>query len=106
LSQTPCARFKGVLNTGNPSDEIFTAPMGVRIQKPTPGHCPRDSLDHDGSMAGGVSMVEILNSGLIESDDLDLTHWWVIRDAGTEILYVGTPETFTTYIRERNGGIQ
>jgi hypothetical protein len=57
-------------------------------------------------MAGGVSMVEILNSGLIESDDLDLTHGWVIRDAGTEILYVGTPETFTTYLRERNGGIQ
>jgi hypothetical protein len=70
--------------------------------------------------------VEILNSGLIESDDqlirladgfgqlvfpsenddLDLTHWWVIKDEGTEILYVGTPDTFTTYIKERNGGIQ
>jgi hypothetical protein len=70
--------------------------------------------------------VEILNSGLIESedhlvelthgyrqlvipnenDDLDLTHWWVIKEEGTEILYVGTPETFTTYVKERNGGIR
>jgi len=39
-------------------------------------------------------------------EDLDLTHWWVIRDDGAEILYVGTPETFTTYIEERNGGVQ
>ena len=71
-------------------------------------------------------MLDILNSGLIESDDqliqltdrygqlvipsenddLDLTHWWVIKDGGAEVLYVGTPDTFTTYIRERNGGIQ
>jgi len=36
-------------------------------------------------------------------EDLDLTHWWVIRDGGAEILYLGTPETFTTYIEERNG---
>ena len=74
----------------------------------------------------GGPIVEILNWGLIESDeqllgltqvyrqlvipnendDLDLTHWWVIKDAGTDILYVGTPDTFTTYIKERNGGIQ
>lgn len=68
-------------------------------------------------------MVEVLKSGLVESDDelmkltercgqvvlpnenddLVLTHWWVIRDDGEEVLYVGTPETFTTYIKERNG---
>jgi hypothetical protein len=41
-----------------------------------------------------------------ENEDLDLTHWWVIRDDGSEMLYVGTPETFTTYIREQNGGVQ
>jgi hypothetical protein len=41
-----------------------------------------------------------------ENDDLDLTHWWVIRDNGAEILYVGTPETFAGYVRERNGGVQ
>jgi hypothetical protein len=41
-----------------------------------------------------------------EDDNLDLTHWWVIRDDGGEILYVGTPETFTTYIKESNGGLQ
>jgi hypothetical protein len=40
------------------------------------------------------------------ADDLDLTHWWVVRDDGAEMLYVGTPETFTTYIEERNGGVQ
>ena len=70
--------------------------------------------------------MEILNSGLIESDDqlleltqghrqlvipnedddLNLTHWSVIKDDGTEILYIGAPETFTTYVKERNGGIQ
>jgi hypothetical protein len=69
-------------------------------------------------------MLEILTSGLIESDahvmelvkrygqivipneneDLNLTHWWLMRDDGTEMLYVGTPETFTTYIRERDRG--
>ncbi len=41
-----------------------------------------------------------------ENEDLDLTHWWVIKDVGVEMLYVGTPETFSTYIAERNGGIQ
>lgn len=41
-----------------------------------------------------------------ENEDLDLTHWWVIRDSGAEILYVGTPETFAGYVRERNGGVQ
>ena len=68
-------------------------------------------------------MLEFLKSGLIESDaqvielserygkivipgeDLDLTHWWLIRDDGTEMLYVGTPETLATYIRERDGRI-
>jgi hypothetical protein len=43
---------------------------------------------------------------LSENEDLDLTHWWVIRDNGAEILYVGTPETFAGYVRERNGGVQ
>jgi hypothetical protein len=27
-------------------------------------------------------------------EDLDVTHWWVIRDAGAEMLYAGTPSTF------------
>lgn len=39
-------------------------------------------------------------------DDADATHWWVIRQNGAEILYVGTPETFDKYTREENGGIQ
>ena len=71
-------------------------------------------------------MSEIVKDGIIESEDqlmrltehygqvvipsdaedLDLTHWWVIRDDGSEMLYLGTPETFATYIRERNGGVQ
>ena len=71
-------------------------------------------------------MLEIVKDGLIESDDqltallqgygqvvipnddddLDLTHWWVIRDDGVEALYVGTEDTFATYVRERNGGLQ
>ena len=71
-------------------------------------------------------MVEVLQNGFIETDeqimelaerigqvvipsgneDLDLTHWWLIKDAGAEMLYIGTPETFATYIGERNGGIQ
>ena len=71
-------------------------------------------------------MMEIVKNGIIETDDqltelteqygqivipsenedLDLTHWWVIRDDGSEMLYIGTLETFTTYIRERNGGLQ
>lgn len=70
-------------------------------------------------------MFEIVNDGIIDTDeqlmeltkqygqvvipnqdeDLDLTHWWVIRDDGAEMLYVGTPETFATYIEERNGGV-
>ena len=71
-------------------------------------------------------MLEIVKDGLIESDDqltalvesfgqvvipnenddLDLTHWWVIRDDGVEALYVGNEDTFATYVRERNGGLQ
>jgi hypothetical protein len=69
--------------------------------------------------------MEIVKDGLIGSDeqlmeltkqygqvvipndeDLDLTHWWVIREDGSEMLYLGTPETFTTYIKERSGGVQ
>jgi hypothetical protein len=75
------------------------------------------------SVAGSL---EILENGLIETDeqimqlagrygqvvipseneDLDLTHWWLIVDDGTEMLYVGTLETFTAYISERNGSVQ
>jgi len=71
-------------------------------------------------------MVEIVKSGTVEcdkhlmelaesygevvlpgeNDDLELTHWWVIREDGAEMLYVGTPDTFTAYVQERNGGIQ
>ncbi len=71
-------------------------------------------------------MLEILSGGVVESDDqlieladrygrlviptdndnIELTHWWVIRDEATDALYVGTPETFTNYVRERNGGVQ
>ena len=70
-------------------------------------------------------MLEILKRGVIESDaqimelverygqiimpneneDLDLTHWWLMRDDGIEILYVGTFETFATYLKERDGGV-
>lgn len=70
--------------------------------------------------------MEILQSGLIETDeqlmelteryrqavipseneDLDLTHWWVIMEDGVAILYVGTPETFATYVMEQNAGVQ
>jgi len=67
-------------------------------------------------------MLEILKHGLIESEaqvmdlverygqmvmpkvneDLDLTHWFLIREDGIEMLYVGTPETLATYINERD----
>lgn len=69
--------------------------------------------------------MDILQSGLIQSedefrelsqrcgqvivpndDDLDVTHWWVLNDGGVRVLYVGTPETFTEWIKETNGGIQ
>jgi len=66
-------------------------------------------------------MLQILKNGLIETDeqiktlsklygqivipkeDLELTHWWLVREDGAEMLYVGTEETFGTYIGERNG---
>jgi hypothetical protein len=71
-------------------------------------------------------MLEVIQSGTVESDkhlmelaerygqvvlpnendDLALTHWWIIREDGAEMLYVGTPGTFTTYVQERNGGVQ
>ena len=70
-------------------------------------------------------MFEIVKDGIIETndqllelakqyeqlvipsdEDLYLTHWWVLRDDGAEMLYAGTPETFAAYIRERNGGVQ
>jgi hypothetical protein len=41
-----------------------------------------------------------------ENEDLDLTHWWVIQEDGKVMLYVGTPETFDTYVMEQNGGVQ
>jgi hypothetical protein len=70
-------------------------------------------------------MLEILKGGLIESEaqveelaelygqiimpkvdeDMDLTHWWLMRDDGIEMLYVGTPETLATYMRERDGKV-
>lgn len=70
-------------------------------------------------------MLEILKRGLIESEaqvmdlverygqmvmpkvdeDMDLTHWWLMREDGIEVLYVGTPETLATYIKERDGGV-
>jgi hypothetical protein len=72
-----------------------------------------------------AAMLEILKHGLIESEaqvmdlverygqmvmpkvneDLDLTHWFLIREDGIEMLYVGTPETLATYINERDGKI-
>jgi hypothetical protein len=36
-------------------------------------------------------------------EDMDLTHWWLMKDDGIEMLYVGTQETFATYIKERDG---
>lgn len=68
-------------------------------------------------------MLEILKRGLIESDaqvmelverygqvvipneneNLYLTHWWLMREDGIEMLYVGTLETLATYIKERDG---
>ena len=33
----------------------------------------------------------------------DLTHFWIVRCNGIEALYVGTPETFSVYVREVNG---
>lgn len=79
-----------------------------------------------GAIVKRVPIVEIVKDGIIETDDhlmdlteqygqvvipsenedLDLTHWWVIRHEGSEMLYVGTAETFDTYVRERNGGVQ
>jgi hypothetical protein len=41
-----------------------------------------------------------------EDENLELTHRWIIRDGGVEALYVGTDETFATYVREQNGGLQ
>jgi hypothetical protein len=38
----------------------------------------------------------------MRNDDFDLTHWWLIRDDSTEMLYVGTQETFAAYFRERD----
>ncbi len=37
------------------------------------------------------------------NDGLDITHFWVIRSHGVEKLYVGTPDTFDTYVREESG---
>ena len=72
-----------------------------------------------------AKILEILMNGLIQSDeqvmglaeryrqlvlpkdyeDLELTHWWLIRENVTEVLYVGTPETFATYIKEEDHGV-
>jgi hypothetical protein len=71
-------------------------------------------------------MLEILKRGLIESEaqvkelaerygqlvipneneDLELTHWWLIREDGVEMLYIGTLETLATYIKERDGKVE
>lgn len=67
-------------------------------------------------------MLEIVTSGLIQNDeqvkqlakrykhivmpdqdDLDMTHWWILNEDGVEILYVGTHETFATYLEEQKG---
>ena len=61
-----------------------------------------ESDDQLSALAQSCEQVVIPN----EDDDLDLTHWWIIRDDGVESLYVGTDETFATYVRERNGGLQ
>lgn len=65
----------------------------------------------DGRIESGDQLMELAERyGQVvipnENEDLDLTHWYVIRDDGAEMLYIGTPETFAAYIRERNGGVQ
>jgi hypothetical protein len=70
-------------------------------------------------------MLEIVSTGMVENEeqllaliqkhkqlvipndeDVDLTHWWVIREDGVETFYVGTVETFEAYVKEQNGGLQ
>jgi hypothetical protein len=65
----------------------------------------------NGTLETGDQLKELMNYyGQViiptEDEDLELTHWWAIREDGSEVLYVGTPETFMTYVRERNGGVQ
>jgi hypothetical protein len=69
-------------------------------------------------------MFEILRSGIVandeelmaliegykqivlpQDDDVNITHWWAIRNDGIETLYVGNVETFDRYVREQNGGL-
>jgi hypothetical protein len=70
-------------------------------------------------------MFEIVETGTVETEkqvmelslrygkiviptdgDKDLTHWWIIREEGSDALYLGTPETFAAYTKEQNGGVQ
>jgi hypothetical protein len=69
-------------------------------------------------------MIEVIGCGTIESDDhvlqlaraylrivipeddeLNLTHWWLLRDNGVETIYIGTIATFETFVKEQNGGL-
>jgi hypothetical protein len=68
-------------------------------------------------------MLQILDSGLFEGEeqlseltrrceeivlhhddgDRELTHWWILNQSGTTVLYIGTPETFHLYVRDETG---
>ncbi len=66
---------------------------------------------HNGTIESDDQLMELAQRyGQIiiptENDDLDLTHWWIVMADGNQMLYVGTPETFTTWVKERNGGVQ
>ncbi|MBA3974100.1 MAG: hypothetical protein C0504_07780 [Candidatus Solibacter sp.] len=38
-----------------------------------------------------------------EDGDRELTHWWILNQSGTTVLYIGTPETFHLYVRDETG---
>ena len=70
-------------------------------------------------------MIEIISEGLVESEDqimeltikfrsvvvpredafgdVEMSHWWQIREDGEDMLYVGNQETFARYVLEMNG---
>ena len=39
----------------------------------------------------------------IMGEESRVTHFWVIREDGCDMLYVGNPETFGVYVGEVNG---